>query len=76
MKVLMPVAITVVADDIWKKMKDLRTDSDQKTPCTWLFCTFKCGNTTISEQQYNYMANKFNSKLGNNCDNKSCDQCR
>ena len=73
MKVLMPVAVIAVAEDMKKNMEDLHQDSFQTSTCKWFFCTFKCGNTTVSEQQYNYMANK----LGNyNCDNKSCDECR
>ena len=70
MEVLMPVAVIAVADDIKENVEYLHQDTFQTSTCKWFFCTFKCGNTTVSEQQYNYMSDKLD------CDNESCNQCQ
>ena len=70
MEVLMPVAVIAVADDIKENLEYLHQDNFQTSTCKWFFCTFKCGNTTVSEQQYNYMSDKLD------CDNESCNQCQ
>ena len=73
MEVSIPVAVTMVVDEIRSKMSEINDDSIKPSTCKWFFCTFKCGNTAVSEQQYNYMGNK----LGHhNCNNQRCDKCQ